>query len=111
MTVVSDRLSGDDDARPTHEANLRWLIDPAEEGAPIVLTRSPLSDSFSGDLLVDNLAGWLTAAIEDPAGVFADAIRQSAGTGVWRGWRVLGASPTTLESVPALSRISGTMAG
>ncbi len=107
MTVVSDRLSGDDDARPTHEANLRRLIDPAEEGAPIVLTRSPVSDSFSGDLLVDNLAGWLTAAIEDPAGGFADTIRSSADTGVWRGWHILRDSLTTLESVPALNRLLG----
>lgn len=106
MTVVSDRLSGDDDTRLAHEANLRRLIDPAEEYAPIVLTRSPVSDSFSGDLLVDNLAGWLTAAMEDPASAFADTILQCANTGVWRGWHILGESQTTLESVPALDRLS-----
>lgn len=111
MTVVSDRLSGDDDTRPTHEANLRRLIDPAEEGAPIVLTRSPVSDSFSGDLLVDNLAGWLTAAMEDPAGGFADTVRRTADTGVWGGWHVLGASPSILESAPALDRVLSATTG
>lgn len=111
MTVVSDRLSGDDSARPTHEANLRRLIDPADDGVPIVLTRSPISDSFSADLLVDNMAGWLNAAIQEPAGIFADTIRRSADTGVWRGWHVLGESPKTLESTPGLERLFGTKTG
>jgi hypothetical protein len=107
MTVVSDRLSGDDDARATQELNLRRLIDPAEERAPIALTRSPLSDSFSGDLIVDNLAGLLNAAIADPNGPFGDAVRRSANTGVWRGWHLLGESAISLRSTPALERVAG----
>jgi len=107
MTVVSDRLSEDNDTRAPMEANLRQLIDPAEQGAPIVLTRSPKSDSFSGDLIADNLAGWLTKAVDDPGGSFGDAIRRSAHTGVWDGWHVLDQSDSKLEGVPALSRFSG----
>jgi hypothetical protein len=111
MTVVSDRLSGDNDTRATHEFNLRRLIDPAEESAPIVLTRSPESDSFSGDLIVDNLAGWLNAAVADPSSAFGDAIRRSADTGAWRGWHLLSESETKIESVPAVERVVGARAG
>jgi hypothetical protein len=75
MTVVSDRPSGDDDTRATMELNLHQLIDPADDKVPIVHTRAPQSDSFSGDLIVDNLAGLLNAAIADPTGVFGDAVR------------------------------------
>jgi len=46
MTVVSDKLSGDDDSRRISELNMGRLIDPEDEEAPIVLTRSPASDSF-----------------------------------------------------------------
>ncbi len=71
ITIVSDKLSGDDDFRRKSEMNLGNLIDPEGEGIPIILTRSPQSDTYPGDLLVDNLAGWLNAAITDPAGEFA----------------------------------------
>jgi hypothetical protein len=111
MTVVSDRLSGDDDTRATMELNLRRLIDPAGEEAPIVLTRSAQSDSFSGDLIVDNLAGLLNAAIADPAGVFGDAVRRSADTGIWRGWHALQESVVKLESTPALEQVLGSATG
>jgi hypothetical protein len=78
---------------------------------PIVLTRSPDSDSFSGDLIVDNLAGWLNAAVADPSGSFGDAARGVAGSGVWSGWHVLKQSSTKLESVPATSRLQEQPAG
>ncbi|MEO7862027.1 MAG: hypothetical protein ABIU05_16660 [Nitrospirales bacterium] len=111
MTVVSDKLSGDDDSRRNNEQNLRNLIDPEGENTPIVLTRSPDSDSFSGDLIVDNLAGWLNAAVADPSGSFGDAARDVAGSGVWSGWHVLKQSSTKLESVPAISRLQERQAG
>ena len=105
MTVVSDNLSGDDESRRNNEQNLRNLIDPEGEDVPIVLTRSPYSDSFSGDLVADNLAGWLNAAAADPDGSFGDAAREIAATGVWTGWHVLKESATELESAPATSRL------
>jgi hypothetical protein len=111
MTVVSDKLSGDDDSRRNNEQNLRNLIDPDGGNAPIVLTRSPYSDSFSGDLIADNLAGWLNAAVANPGGSFGGAARGIAGSGVWAGWHVLKQSSTKLESAPAMSRLQEGQAG
>jgi hypothetical protein len=111
ITVVSDKLSGDDDSRRNNEQNLRNLIDPEGENAPIVLTRSPDSDLFSGDLVADNLAGWLNAAVSDPGGSFGDAARDVAGSGVWTGWHVLKQSSTKLELAPVISRLQEWQAG
>jgi hypothetical protein len=105
LTVVSDKLSGDDDSRPHNEQNLRRLVDPQDESVPIVLTRSPKSDVFPGDLLVDNLAGWLNAAISAPSGEFSSAAASIATSGVWAGWHVLKPSSERLESTGALSRL------
>ena len=102
VTIVSDKLSGDDDFRAKSEANLRNLIDPENVAVPIVLTRSRLSDTFSGDLLVDNLAGWLTSVMNDGAGKFADYARSIAQSGLWDGWRRLVLSRTALEAVPVM---------
>ena len=107
VTVVSDKLSGDDDFRRKSELNLRNLIDPEHESVPVVLTRSPKSDTFSGDLLVDNLAGWLTAAMTDPTGDYAAFARNLAGAGVWTGWHQLLTSTTELEATPAVARLTG----
>jgi hypothetical protein len=106
VTVVSDKLSGDDDFRRKSELNLRNLIDPEHEGVPFALRRSPTSDTFSGDLLADNLAGWLTAAITDPAGDYAVFSRNLVGTGVWAGWHQLLASTTDLKAAPAIARLA-----
>ncbi len=103
ITVISDKLSGDNDFHSKSEQNLRNLIDPDQEGIPIVLSRSPQSDTFSGDLLADNLAGWLNAAINDPTGKFARQAMDIGSFGVWRGWHILAESTSTLESVPALT--------
>ena len=105
LTVVSDILSEDNDSSRKGEALLRWLIDPEAREIPIVLTRSPLSDSFSGDLLADNLAGWLTAAISEPTGEFGILARDAAPSGVWAGWHVLKSSTGTLESTAAVDRL------
>lgn len=105
VTVVSDKLSGDDDSRPHNEQNLRHLVDPEDESVPIILTRSPKSGVFPGDLLVDNLAGWLNAAIGEPTGEFGLAARSIATSGVWGGWHVLKPSSERLESTAAMSRL------
>jgi hypothetical protein len=111
MTVVSDKLSGDDDSQRNNELNLRNLIDPEGEDVPILLTRSPHSDSFSGDLVADNLAGWLNIAAAAPGGSFGDAARGIAQTGVWTSWHVLKESSTELASAPATSRLLERQAG
>jgi hypothetical protein len=111
MTVVSDKLSGDDDSRRKNEQNLRNLIDPEAGRAPIVLTRSPDSDSFSGDLVADNLAGWLNIAVAEPRSSFGDAACNIARSGVWTGWHLLKPSSTKLESAPAISRLREIRAG
>ena len=111
MTVVSDKLSGDDNSRRNNEQNLRNLIDPDGENVPIVLTRSPQSAAFSGDLVADNLAGWLNAAVAAPGSCFGNAARDVAGSGVWTGWHVLTQSSTKLESVPAMLRLQKRQAG
>jgi len=106
VTVVSDKLSGDNDFQRKSERNLRHLLDPEHEDVPIVLTRSPTSDTFSGDLLVDNLAGWLTKAMTDPAGDYAAFARNLMSTGVWRGWHQLLPSTTELKAAPAEARLT-----
>jgi hypothetical protein len=105
LTVVSDRLSGDDNVKRMSEQNLRSLMDPGGESAPLVLTRSAVSDTFSGDLLVDNLAGWLNSAMREPAGECAGYIKNLISTGIWAGWHQLLPSVSKLESVPAVSRL------
>jgi hypothetical protein len=106
MTVVSDKLSGDDDFRRKSEENLRSLIDPENDAAPFVLTRSKVSDQFSGDLLTDNLAGWLTAAMINPSGPFATQANDLVSTGVWAGWHHLQLSTSQLERLPATARLT-----
>ena len=106
ITVVSDKLSGDDQLRRKSELNLRNLIDPENKGIPVVLTRSPTSDTFSGDLLVDNLAGWLTSAMADPSGDHARFARNVTETGVWKGWHRLLPSDTELRASPAVLRLA-----
>ena len=106
VTVVSDSLSEDNDSNRAGEAMLRWLIDPEAAGTPIALTRSPASDRFSGDLLVDNLAGCLTAAANEPTGEFGVAALAAAPLGVRVGWHDL--KPSTvrrLESTDAVERL------
>jgi len=108
LTIVSDTLSGDDDVHLTSEQNLRHLIDPEGDGATLALTRSKVSDLFSGDLLVDNLAGWLTAAMNDPGGIFASYARDAIPSGVWAGWHHLQPSGSKLEGRPAIERLTST---
>lgn len=105
MTVVSDKLSGDDDFRHKSETNLRRLVDPEGNNVPLTLTRSRTSDTFSGDLLADNLAGWLTAAMEDPSGQLASYAREIAPTGIWKGWHHLQPSISKLEAASAENRL------
>ena len=94
VTVVSDRLSGDDEIKRKSEQLLQNLIDPEAERSPIRLTRSKQSDTFSGDLFVDNCAGLLNAAISDPTSEAALAARQASRL-LDRGWHAL--SPDLAE--------------
>lgn len=110
MTVVSDKLSGDDDLRPKNEQNLRFLIDPDRMEPFICLTRSPRSDTCPGDLLADNLSGWLNAAIRDPAGEWADQVRAMASTGVWQGWHVLQPGSDQIRGRPATEHLADYLA-
>jgi hypothetical protein len=110
ITVISDKLSGDDDARPVSERRLRWLIDPDDDSVPIVLTRSSQSDTFPGDLLADNIAGWLHAAITQPSGRFGKAALALVGSVAWAGWYVLEPSTERLTSVGAVSTLQSRLA-
>lgn len=112
VTLVSDRLSGDNHLKTPSEQVLRHLIDPHEEPEiendttskprpPIVLTRSPTSDTEDGDLLVDNLAGWLNTAIGSPKSKLAARIPT-----IDVNWRVLEQSDDTLRFSSALDRFS-----
>ncbi|MGO8820684.1 MAG: hypothetical protein ACLQO6_05585 [Desulfomonilaceae bacterium] len=103
LTIVSDKLSGDDDSRLRHEQNLRKLIDPEGKAVKIALTRSTLGIPHSGDLLADNLTGWLNAAISDPKGEFAQKAKGIDYTGIWDEWSLFLGSVDKPEFVPALS--------
>jgi hypothetical protein len=108
FTIVSDKLSGDDDFQLKNEQNLRNLIDPEGEGIPVVLTRSPESDKYVGDLIVDNIAGWLNYAIGNPSGEHAQHVCNLASSGIWNGWHVMLPSSSKLESVCAISQLCET---
>jgi hypothetical protein len=103
LTVVSDKLSGDTATRDDSARNLRMLIDPYSE-APIVLTRSPDSDAHPGDLLVDNMAGWLNACMCDPLGEYARAALQLSVRCPFAGWHEIQPDFTPR---PAIARICG----
>lgn len=105
LTIVSDMLSGDNDERKIGREIFKNLIDPDGEGASIDLTRSSKSDNFSGDLLVDNLAGWLNAAISDPTSEYAGYAKDLISTGVWTGWHQLVQSNSELDSIKGVSRL------
>lgn len=105
FTIVYDKLSGDDDFRSKSEQNLRNLIDPEGVGIQVVLTRSPESDKYAGDLVVDNIAGWLNSAVSDPSGEFAQRICNLVSSGIWTGWHVLLPSSSKLESTHAVSQL------
>lgn len=101
LTVVSDKLSGDNDFRRKSEANLRNLIDPENNAVQVTVTRSRVSDDFSGDLLADNLAGWLNNSMIDPSGPYAEQAKSLAPSGVWTGWHQLQPSNDLLTARPA----------
>ncbi len=105
ITVVSDKLSGDDELRPKMQENLRHLIDPEGVSNPIKLTRSPESDIYAGDLIADNLAGWLNAAISNPEGEFAKSASDLVSIGGWTGWVELLPSSLNLERKLAVHRL------
>jgi hypothetical protein len=102
LTVVSDKLSGDDDLRRKSEENLRNLIDPENNAVHVAVIRSRVSDEFSGDLLADNLAGWLNNSMVDPNGTYAEQAKSLAPSGLWTGWHQLQPSNDLLTACPAV---------
>ncbi|WP_180128151.1 hypothetical protein [Rhodoferax sp. BLA1] len=106
-TVVSDKLSGDDDVRTKAETTLRNLVDPDRETTPIRITRSTKSDDFSGDLLVDNIAGWLNTAIREPSGDIAATTRGLTGKKQLAGWHYLVPSGKDLRLASAHEAVGG----
>ena len=109
-TVVSDKLSGDDNTRATAETALRNLIDPDRERSPIRISCSTKSDVFSGDLIVDNIAGWFNAAIRQPESALATAVKGLGNTKLLTGWHYLLPSETELRLEGAQSLIGGAAA-
>lgn len=87
MTVVSDRLSGDNDLRSYCEYTLRFLLSTDQE--QISLTRSNVSDTFIGDLLVDNVAGLLNECMANPKGELAKQLKKISHLKCLEGWQVL----------------------
>ncbi|MFA6223828.1 MAG: hypothetical protein WC647_16100 [Desulfomonilaceae bacterium] len=106
LTIISDKLSGDDDSRRNHEQNLRKLIDPESGTARVTLTRSTLDVPYSGDILANNITGWLNAAISDPGGEFAQKAKAIDYKNVWAGWKILLGSVDKPQFIPALSRLT-----
>jgi len=101
ITVVSDNLSSDGSS----EQRLRDLIDPEGNGIPIVIKKSTNSDTFSGDLLVDNVAGWLNHSLIYPDKEYAKVAKDLAPTGILDGWHELLSNDSQISSQPAVRRL------
>lgn len=108
MIVISDVLSGDhrdiEDSRG-HKILHKLLTVPYDDPPPFVVTRSKAKDRCAGDLLVDNLAGWLNEAIVDPQNEFGQLARQLISLGGIDGWNVLVPSEERLRAEKAAVRL------
>lgn len=100
MTVVSDRLSGDNDIKQYAENTLKFLLTTSNE--EIVLTKSPISDHYAGDLVVDNLAGLLNECISDVKGKTMQKLSALASLAFLRGWNKLENQQGIFDFVPVL---------
>lgn len=88
LTLVSDTLSGDDDLRRDSEYILHHLIDP-HYNSPFAFGRSPGKREELGDLLADNIAGWLTNALNNPTDELSDLLFEGDTKQRLDGWRIL----------------------
>lgn len=106
LTVVSDILSGDSETESSARKILRNLIDPDGDDEAIFLSHANKTDCFAGDLLADNFAGWLTRAINEPRGHFAELAMDLKSSGLWHGWHLLQPSVDFLKSSPAIAALN-----
>jgi hypothetical protein len=108
LTVISDTLSGDDSNRRDSEQLLKWLLDADADTAVadprIVVTHSFESDKHPGDLLADNLAGWLNAAISDPSSKVGRLLFDATLLDRHLSWNELLPSTDTLHARQVVSR-------
>lgn len=109
LTVVSDTLSGDSDLTRDSEQVLKWLLDtdadtPATQ-TPITVTHSPRSDTHPGDLLADNLAGWLNAALQDPNGEYGRLFLESSALDHFVSWHEVLASTEKFVGRPLVAHL------
>lgn len=105
MTVVSDKLSGDDNNRKKWEEFLKRLVFQIPN-ASISLTRSLESDIYPADLFVDNMAGWLNASIKDTDGEDAKRLLSLPSLDMLNGWYELLPSAERLKGTSALKRLA-----
>lgn len=106
FTIVSDVFSGDSETISAARVILRNLIDPDGDNEAILLSHANKADCFAGDLLADNFAGWLTKAISEPRGNFAELAMDLKSSGLWHGWHLLQPSVDFLKSSPAIAALN-----
>jgi hypothetical protein len=99
---ISDRLSGDTETRRVSEVALRSLVDH-DSLFQVSIESSPKGANQPGDLLVDNLAGWFNAAIEDPRGDQMQALRAVPEISVLSGWKDITLEDEELKLHPVLT--------
>jgi hypothetical protein len=107
LIVVSDILSGDHQAVENSRAHqiIRRLLTAPFDGPARVVTRSKAKDQCAGDLIVDNLAGWLNEAITDSQNEFGQLARDAMSVGIFDGWNVLLPSDAELLAEKAEVRL------
>jgi hypothetical protein len=72
----------------------------------VTLTRSPEKDQSPGDFLVDNMAGWLNAAIEDPLGNDAQQLLTIPKLNYLSGWlEIMPSDDGKFHLTPVLPRL------
>ena len=99
LIIVSDLLSGDTQARQMGLVAIRGLIDH-DSMFPTLVAFSRKELPNAGELLVDNVAGWLDECLRDPAEL---ARLRSTLPDLLGGWKKLVATPDGVSRVSANS--------
>jgi hypothetical protein len=112
MTVVSDRLAGDGDNAEAAKHLLHFMLDPclywdSLSHHQIFLTRSPVSDQFSADLLVDNYAGYLNRLVMDSDPALTQSSLVNPAQCMVSGWNLLDPYDHSNDFVLALGKRNG----
>lgn len=109
LTVVSDTLSGDSSLLRDSELVLRRLLDTnaaTELAHPSIrVTHSAESDSHPGDLLADNLAGWMAATLQAPRSTLGTRLLESESIAQILSWNELVQTHAQLSLKPVLPRL------